>query len=387
MTLDEAKMINKSLTTLGMVINSLTDGKSTHVPYRESKLTRVLQESLGGNAKTYLIIACSPSIFNDAETLSTLRFGMRAKKIKNKPKINKEITLAEMKLAYEKLSQKLEETEKRVKLLELYILDNGLSLPDESYTKLNKMLDMKGAVKRKPHSQLVIEALEGLDFAGTEGEFELLTMANERIEELEKEIESRDKLEKTIKEIESSNKEMCEKTSLIVTNLDMHSKDNKFFLEIKEAMVKYEETIENLRKQIEQVPVAAATRKSIRPQRQENVEFKQSQNSKTIVNKTMIEKMSSKMAEDSESQFLGDDQEQSVGHISNIDYCPEEESTKEQPHKVKSVLYVQPLDRLDILADKESAVQGQCQAIKEAFMNEKMFIISNLDEKSIKVIY
>jgi kinesin family protein 5 len=82
MTLEEAKTINKSLTTLGMVINALTDGKSTHIPYRESKLTRVLQESLGGNAKTALIITASPSSYNDAETLSTLRFGLRAK-VKN----------------------------------------------------------------------------------------------------------------------------------------------------------------------------------------------------------------------------------------------------------------------------------------------------------------
>jgi kinesin family protein 5 len=68
---------------LGKVINALTDGKSGHVPYRESKLTRVLQESLGGNTKTCLIIACSPSEFNDAESLSTVRFGNRAKVNKN----------------------------------------------------------------------------------------------------------------------------------------------------------------------------------------------------------------------------------------------------------------------------------------------------------------
>jgi kinesin family protein 5 len=56
----------------------------------------VLQESLGGNAKTTLIVTCSPSPFNDLETLSTLRFGVRAKKIKNKPKVNKEWTVAEL---------------------------------------------------------------------------------------------------------------------------------------------------------------------------------------------------------------------------------------------------------------------------------------------------
>ena len=72
-------MINQSLTTLGMVINALTDGKSKHVPYRDSVLTRVLSESLGGNSKTHLIITCSPSLINESETISTLRFGIRAK--------------------------------------------------------------------------------------------------------------------------------------------------------------------------------------------------------------------------------------------------------------------------------------------------------------------
>ena len=94
--LEEANMINKSLTNLGKVINHLTDGKSTHIPYRDSKLTRVLQESLGGNAKTSLIITCSPAKYNLDETLSTLRFGARAKRIKNKPKVNKEMTIQEL---------------------------------------------------------------------------------------------------------------------------------------------------------------------------------------------------------------------------------------------------------------------------------------------------
>ena len=64
--LEEAKNINKSLTTLGLVIFSLTDGKSKHIPYRDSKLTRVLQDSLGGNSKTTLIVTCSPSPYNEA---------------------------------------------------------------------------------------------------------------------------------------------------------------------------------------------------------------------------------------------------------------------------------------------------------------------------------
>ena len=134
-TLEAAKIINKSLTTLGRVINNLTDGKSTHIPYRESKLTRVLQESLGGNSKTCLIITCSPSIYNESESLSTLRFGERAKKIKNKPKINKEITVAELQKLVTQLKENLKKADARISQLENYIRQNGLSVPASDYRK------------------------------------------------------------------------------------------------------------------------------------------------------------------------------------------------------------------------------------------------------------
>lgn len=78
------------------IFYSLTDGKSTHVPYRDSKLTRLLQDSLGGNSRTSLIINCSCSSYNEYETLSTLRFGMRAKNIKNKPIVNKELSVKQL---------------------------------------------------------------------------------------------------------------------------------------------------------------------------------------------------------------------------------------------------------------------------------------------------
>ena len=86
----ECTKINLSLSALGNVISALVDGKTGHIPYRDSKLTRILQDSLGGNTKTVMVAAFSPSFSNYSETLGTLRYAARAKLIKNKPKINED---------------------------------------------------------------------------------------------------------------------------------------------------------------------------------------------------------------------------------------------------------------------------------------------------------
>nr|XP_045581612.1 kinesin-like protein KIF3B isoform X1 [Procambarus clarkii]XP_045581613.1 kinesin-like protein KIF3B isoform X2 [Procambarus clarkii]XP_045581614.1 kinesin-like protein KIF3B isoform X1 [Procambarus clarkii] len=88
--LKEATKINLSLSALGNVISALVDGKSTHIPYRDSKLTRLLQDSLGGNSKTIMVANIGPASYNYDETITTLRYANRAKNIKNKPKINED---------------------------------------------------------------------------------------------------------------------------------------------------------------------------------------------------------------------------------------------------------------------------------------------------------
>lgn len=88
--LKEAAKINLSLSALGNVISALVDGKSSHIPYRDSKLTRLLQDSLGGNAKTVMIATVGPSHKCFDESLATLRYASRAKNIKNKPRINED---------------------------------------------------------------------------------------------------------------------------------------------------------------------------------------------------------------------------------------------------------------------------------------------------------
>jgi hypothetical protein len=127
--LDEGIAINLSLSTLGLVINALTTKNRGHVPYRDSKLTRVLQESLGGNAKTSLIVTASPSGFNREETLSTLRFGQRAKMIKNAAKVNTELSIDEMKIVLERKNLALADAQKRISGLEQLLQSKGIQVP------------------------------------------------------------------------------------------------------------------------------------------------------------------------------------------------------------------------------------------------------------------
>jgi kinesin family protein 11 len=125
----EAGLINKSLLTLGRVINALVD-RSSHIPYRESKLTRLLQDSLGGRTKTCIIATVSPAKSNLEETISTLDYAFRAKNIRNKPQvnqmINKKTLLKEFTTEIEKLKSELIATRQR----------NGVYLTNENYEEI-----------------------------------------------------------------------------------------------------------------------------------------------------------------------------------------------------------------------------------------------------------
>ncbi|KAF2752724.1 kinesin family protein-like protein [Pseudovirgaria hyperparasitica] len=125
----EAGLINKSLLTLGRVINALVE-KGSHIPYRESKLTRLLQDSLGGRTKTCIIATLSPAKSNLEETISTLDYAFRAKNIRNKPQHNQTISKWTMLKDYtseiEKLKSELIAARQR----------NGVYLTPESYEAL-----------------------------------------------------------------------------------------------------------------------------------------------------------------------------------------------------------------------------------------------------------
>ncbi len=117
--LEECKKINQSLSALGNVIAALTDVKArSHIPYRDSKLTRLLEDSLGGNCKTTMMAMVSPSYTCFSETLSSLKFANRAKNIKNNAKINEDVDQRALLRKYEaelkSLRKELEEKSKNV---------------------------------------------------------------------------------------------------------------------------------------------------------------------------------------------------------------------------------------------------------------------------------
>lgn len=147
----EAGLINKSLLTLGRVINALVD-KSAHIPYRESKLTRLLQDSLGGRTKTCIIATVSPSKSNLEETISTLDYAFRAKNIRNKPQINSLVSknklLREIGMEIEKLKSDLIATRHR----------NGVYMTPVAYEEMTMESESRRIVNEEQRAR--IESME-----------------------------------------------------------------------------------------------------------------------------------------------------------------------------------------------------------------------------------
>ncbi|KAI3124132.1 hypothetical protein CBS147326_8361 [Penicillium roqueforti] len=188
----EAGLINKSLLTLGRVINALVD-KSSHIPYRESKLTRLLQDSLGGQTKTCIIATVSPARSNLEETISTLDYAFRAKNIRNKPQINSIITktklLRDIGMEIQKLKSELIATRHR----------NGVYMTPDAFEQMTMESESRRIVNEEQRAK--IESMEASlrhkvqELLLITGNFNSLKHDNEEIESKLK--ETRDVLNET----------------------------------------------------------------------------------------------------------------------------------------------------------------------------------------------
>lgn len=216
----EAGLINKSLLTLGRVINALVD-KSPHIPYRESKLTRLLQDSLGGQTKTCIIATVSPARSNLEETISTLDYAFRAKNIRNKPQINstlpKKTVLNELTVEIEKLKSELIATRHR----------NGVYLPTETYEELKVESESRRIINEEQRAK--IESMEASLKHKLQELFTLTSNFNNLKQENK---ETREKLEQT--------NDLLERTEIIL-------QDTRNQLEQEEMLRKaHQETEEQL---------------------------------------------------------------------------------------------------------------------------------------------
>lgn len=147
----ETVNINQSLLTLGRVITALVD-RAPHVPYRESKLTRLLQESLGGRTKTSIIATISPGHKDIEETLSTLEYAHRAKNIQNKPEVNQKLTKKTV------LKEYTEEIDKLKRDLMAARDKNGIYLAEDTYNEM--MLKMDSQTRELNEKMLLLKALK-----------------------------------------------------------------------------------------------------------------------------------------------------------------------------------------------------------------------------------
>ena len=128
--------INQSLLTLGRVITALVE-RAPHVPYRESKLTRLLQDSVGGRTKTSVIATISPAVCNAEETLSTVDYACRAKNITNRPEINQKL----MKKAV--IKEYTAEIERSCRDLAAKCDKSGVYMAPENYTQMIMQLEQQ----------------------------------------------------------------------------------------------------------------------------------------------------------------------------------------------------------------------------------------------------
>ncbi|XP_011703386.1 PREDICTED: bipolar kinesin KRP-130-like [Wasmannia auropunctata] len=151
----EAGNINQSLLTLGRVITALVE-RAPHIPYRESKLTRLLQESLGGRTKTSIIATVSPASINLEETLSTLDYAHRAKNITNRPEINQKLSKKAL------LKEYTEEIERLRRDLLAARERNGVYLAQENYNEMQTLIEhqTKEIEEKITHIKVLKETME-----------------------------------------------------------------------------------------------------------------------------------------------------------------------------------------------------------------------------------
>ena len=233
--LDEAKNINLGLLALGNCIQALSDKKAKYVPFRDSKLTRLLEDSLGGNSKTSLVVTIGPSLGHYQESISSLLFGTRAMKIENRPELN--ITVD-----YKALCAQLQAELDRINdSNSMWSIERQQFL--DSYNKA--LAEVENLNNDKVEMQLAIDELKSKSTEVNLSSYEqskLEEIAKLKIYYKEKMKKKESEYKKTIDEYDKANNELDHRISLHKVHIvDLESKNNTMKHELK----KYREELEH----------------------------------------------------------------------------------------------------------------------------------------------
>ncbi|KAK9767780.1 Kinesin- motor protein [Basidiobolus ranarum] len=262
----EAGMINQSLLTLGRVINSLVE-RSPHIPYRESKLTRLLQDSLGGRTKTCIIATISPAKSNIDETLSTLEYANRAKSIKNKPqanqKMSKKALIKEYITEIERLKTELSAAREKDGV---YLpVDGYQSLLDENQAKADQISELN---KRIECVQQQLTHLKG-EFKQKMG---ILTDTKIKLANTEEQLNFTTKsLSSTTKTLEDTKISLEEQIILTQAHAETEEKLNSMAADLVAVLESSIEDVQNLHSKVERKEGVEAENRLLLQSFQENI--------------------------------------------------------------------------------------------------------------------
>ncbi|KAM9380089.1 kinesin-like protein KIF11 [Phaethornis superciliosus] len=223
----EAGNINQSLLTLGRVITALVE-RAPHIPYRESKLTRILQDSLGGRTKTSIIATVSPASINLEETLSTLEYAHRAKNIMNKPEVNQKLTKKAL------IKEYTEEIERLKRDLAAAREKNGVYISLENYEALNGKLTVQ--------EEQIAEYIDKISVMEEEVKriTELFTVSKNELEQCKTDLQIKEKeLEETQKDLQETKVHLAEEEYIVSvlenTEQKLHGTASKLLSTVEET--------------------------------------------------------------------------------------------------------------------------------------------------------
>nr|XP_020459705.1 kinesin-like protein KIF3C [Monopterus albus] len=247
--LKEAAKINLSLSALGNVISALADGRSGHVPYRDSKLTRLLQDSLGGNAKTVMVATLGPAPQHYDETLITLRYANRAKNIQNQPRVNedpKDALLREFQREIARLRAQLNHRKWRSKQKKERVDGESWDRDGDEETEFEEEEDVEVEKEAEEYVKLEEQRLEREKEAIREDQFLLAEEKQRLLGEKERMMGDLRKKQEATEQLTAKYKAMESKLLVGGKNIIDHTNEQQKMLEIRR-----QEIAEQMRKERE----------------------------------------------------------------------------------------------------------------------------------------